>query len=290
MFITLAHRFGNVDRRARDYIKSDQQLMAADVVFTEGGETAASAGRHVEAASMAEHLAFDAFEAGQRKLELYAAAGTGILGALMLALMAFRSADVPKTTPEDASATPPSSVASSGLGLREALQSSELPREVAPVLKVAAELCTDFGRIKNLDDLTRLLPRVADLLDASGLVVWLGNTTGADLRPLIAHGYPAQTLARMPVIPRSADNATAAACRTGSLQIVLARPGTSCGAIVAPLLSPDGCIGALTAEIKDGGEAFDRVQSLAALVAAQLTGVLSASVPAPNRASAQRVS
>src|SRR4030095_12350519 len=28
--------FGNVDRRARDYLKSGQQLMAGDVVFTEG--------------------------------------------------------------------------------------------------------------------------------------------------------------------------------------------------------------------------------------------------------------
>ena len=123
-------------------------------------------------------------------------------------------------------------------------------------------------------------------MDATGLIVWLGNASGADLRPVLAHGYSAQVLARMPTVPRSADNAAAAAYRTGVLQIVLARPGTSAGAIVAPLLSPEGCIGALSAEIAGGGEASDSVQALAAIFAAQLAGVLPATPPeatvAPN--------
>ncbi len=34
---------GNVDRRVRDYLRSGQTLMASDVVFTEGGETAVAA-------------------------------------------------------------------------------------------------------------------------------------------------------------------------------------------------------------------------------------------------------
>src|SRR4029077_14599067 len=40
--------FDGVDKRARDYIKSGQELMAADVVFTEGGQLAATAARQVE--------------------------------------------------------------------------------------------------------------------------------------------------------------------------------------------------------------------------------------------------
>jgi two-component system cell cycle sensor histidine kinase/response regulator CckA len=47
-------------------IKSGQQLMAADVIFTEGGETAATAARQVETARLAEHQAFDASEAKPR--------------------------------------------------------------------------------------------------------------------------------------------------------------------------------------------------------------------------------
>ena len=42
----------------------------------------------------------------------------------------------------------------------------------------------------------------------------------------------------------SGGNAAATAFRTATLQIVLSRPGSSKGAIVAPVLTADGCIGA----------------------------------------------
>jgi GAF domain-containing protein len=88
--------------------------------------------------------------------------------------------------------------------------------------------------------------------------------------------------ARIPSVPRSANNAAAAAYRTATLQIVLSRPGSPKGAVVAPVVSADGCIGVLSAEIRDGGEASETVQALAAIIAAQLAGVL-ASTPAPNQ-------
>jgi len=75
-------------------------------------------------------------------------------------------------------------------------------------------------------------------------------------------------------VPRSANNAAAAAYRSGTLQIVLARPGSSPGALVAPLLSPDGCIGALSAEVAGGGEASDGIQALVTIFAAQLATVI----------------
>ena len=148
---------------------------------------------------------------------------------------------------------------------------------MSPLLKAAADVCTDLGRVQDLDELRNLLGRVARVIEANGAVVWLGSTAGADLRPVLAHGYSTQTLARMAAVPKSADNAAAAAYRTGTLQIVLSQPGGSSGAIVAPLLSPDGCIGALSVEIKGGGETSDSVQALAGIFAAQLAGVLAAS-------------
>ena len=42
--------FGKVDARIREYLKADSRLMAADVVFTEGGEAADGARRHIEEA------------------------------------------------------------------------------------------------------------------------------------------------------------------------------------------------------------------------------------------------
>ncbi len=267
--------FGTVDKRARDYIKSGQQLMAADVVFTEGGETAAAAARQVEAARLAEHQTLDASEAAAQKLEAIAAGASALLAVLAIALL------VPVLRRRDGAAA---GATEATLGLSAppvaaeaaASASSASARAISPILKAAAQLCTDFGRVNNTHDLTVAIARAAHVMDASGMIVWLGSSTGADLRPVLAHGYSEQMLARMPNVPRSADNAAAAAYRTGTLQIVLARPGSSNGAIVAPLLSPDGCIGALSAEITGGGEASDSVQALAAIFAAQLAGVLQA--------------
>jgi hypothetical protein len=144
-------------------------------------------------------------------------------------------------------------------------------------LKAAADLCTEFGRIHDLADLKALLGRAARVMDANGLVVWLGSPAGVDLQPVLAHGYSDQVLSLMRPVPRSADNAAAAAYRSGALQTVMARPGRLLGAIVAPLLSADGCIGALTAEVSDGGEQSEQVQALASIFAAQLAGILAAS-------------
>jgi GAF domain-containing protein len=133
---------------------------------------------------------------------------------------------------------------------------------------------TDLGRVRDVQDFSGLLARVADLLDASGLIVWMGNTAGADLRPVLAHGYTPRVLARIPPVPRLANNAAAAAYRSGLLQIVLASPGGAAGAVVAPIISVDGCIGALSAEIRGGAETSESLQALAAILAAQLANVV----------------
>jgi hypothetical protein len=277
--------FGNVDRRARDYLKSGQQLVAGHVVFTEGGETAAQAGRLIEAARIREYQALNESEAVRRRWQAYALGGAGLVSVIVMALLAFI---VPQRAgaglASDASSGETSG-ADGELMLRDAPPRSadpagHVPRQLVPALKAAAELCTELGRVSDLDDLRKLLVRAAGALDASGLIIWIGSTAGADLRPVLAHGYSAQALARMPAVPRSAENAAAAAYRTSALQIVLSRPGASSGAVVAPLLSPEGCIGALTAEINDRGETSDAVQAFAEIFAAQLASVLASSIPA----------
>jgi hypothetical protein len=49
--------------------------------------------------------------------------------------------------------------------------------------------------------------------------------------------------------------------------------------VVAPILSSDGCIGALSAEIRGGGETSELIQAFATIFASHLAGVL-ASAPA----------
>jgi hypothetical protein len=273
---------GHVDRRAREYLKADQQLMAGDVVFSEGGQTTALAATKVEAARVAEQHALDASESAARRRQRYAAGAGALLAGIVIVLVALGATSSADTAAGTAVRPTPADHSNSALQLHE-----ELPRHSAPAMKAAAELCTEIGRVRDQADLTNLLGRAAGLMDASGLVVWIGNTAGADLRPVLAYGYPAQTVSRMPPVQRSGDNAAAAAYRTGAMQIVLARPGVSNGALVAPLLTPEGCIGALTAEIKTRGETSDTTQALATLFAAQLASVLASSaamIPAESPA------
>jgi CHASE3 domain sensor protein len=272
--------FGDVDKRARDYLRNGEQLMAADVVFTEGGETSSAAAQRVDAARLAEQQAFDAYEARTRRLQAYSLAAAGAFALLAIVILVPRPRES-TISPAGADADP------GGLILRDEVRTpapvDPKPRDAVPALKQAAALCTDFGRVTDIEDLRGLLARSTEMIDASGLVVWLGSVGGADLRPVLAHGYPSEALAQMPAVPRAADNAAAAAYRTGRFQIVMADRGAAHGAVVAPLLSPDGCIGALAAEMRGGGETSDTVQALAAIVAAQLASVLASSVPADEQ-------
>jgi hypothetical protein len=269
--------FDAVDKRAREYIQSGDQLMAGDVIFTEGVETLTSASRQVERARLAEHEALDAREAvvrTQQAVALGAAAGVTGVFVILLAFLPVRPA-VESANQSVGLFKGPVPVEKAEKPLPASTQTESSARTLAAMMRTTAELCTDFGRIRDLSDLKDLLARAAKTMDASGLVVWLGSTSGADLQPVVSHGYSPAVIARMPAVPRNADNAAAAAYRTGALQIVLSRPGGTPGALVAPLLSPEGCVGALSAETRNGGEGSQAVQSLAVIFAAHLAGVFS---------------
>lgn len=261
--------FAGIDRRARDYLTSGQPLMAADVIFTEGGTAAAAAARQIDAARVTAHVATDARQAALRKRQaIVLGVGACLVALVVLLLVPAQAADA--------------GAVSAGLGLDTATPARlepaiDVPKaRPAPDLKVAAALITDLGRVRDAQDFPGLLARGAEMLDASGLIVWLGNVAGADLKPVLAHGYAPDVLARIPPVPRSANNAAAAAYRSGTLQIVLARPGGSTGAVVAPIISVDGCIGALSAETRGGAETSECTQALAAIFAAQLASVVAA--------------
>ena len=266
--------FTAIDTRVRDYLTSGQPLMAGDVIFTEGSDAAATAVRQIETARQAQHQAADVDIAAARKQQTLTAGGAaGIVVFIMLLLI-----PVPRAAAAEAADTRLSLTPSAGatLAVPAPVQAAPVtPQAEGAVLKAATEVATDLGRVRNLDDLTRALGRAADVMDASGLMVWVGSADGADLRPVVAHGYSAAMIEHIRPVPRSGDNAAAAAYRSGTLQIVLSRPGDSTGAVVAPILAADGCIGALSAEIRSGGETSDGVQALAAIFAAHLANVLS---------------
>jgi hypothetical protein len=263
---------GQVDRRAVGYIKSGQEVMAADVVYSEGSQTVAQAANQVDAARALEQQGLDVAERESRRRQAYVAGAAGLLSMGTLLLFAVAPPKVVETVREERVEAPTAPAADQE---EWAIRiQNDVPRHSAPTMIAAADICTELGRVNEQADLIKLLGRAAELMDASGIVIWMGNPAGGDLRPALTYGYPPQTVARMPAVPRNAGNAAAAAYRSAALQIVLTRPGASSGALVAPLLTPDGCIGALSAEIRGRGETSDTTQALVVLFAAQLASVL----------------
>ena len=283
--------FSAIDKRARDYLTSGQPLMAGDVIFTEGSDAAATAVRQIETARQAQHQAAEVETAAVRKQQTLIAGGAaGIVVFIMLLLIPVPRAAAAEAAIDTRVSLTPSAGATLAVPTPAPAPVVPMkPQAQGAVFKAATEVATDLGRVRTLDDLTRVLGRAAEVMDASGLMVWVGSADGADLRPVVAHGYSAAMIAHIRPVPRSGDNAAAAAYRSGTLQIVLSRPGDSTGAVVAPILAADGCIGALSAEIRSGGETSESVQALAAIFAAHLANVLSAAPAAADAAPAADV-
>jgi hypothetical protein len=136
-------------------------------------------------------------------------------------------------------------------------------------LGAAAQLCTDLARVRDTSELQGLLGRAAALLDASGIVVWMGGAGGDVLWPAFSHGYTPQALSKMQALPRDGATPVSVAFRRGLMEVVPAADRTS-GAIVAPILTSGGCAGVMAAEVRGGAEASEAEQALAGIIAAQL--------------------
>jgi hypothetical protein len=143
------------------------------------------------------------------------------------------------------------------------------PPPPAPDLGAVADLCSSLARVQDMRELQSLLERTAKALDATGVIVWMPEGPQGVLRPVLAHGYPPLALSRMGIIHPAADNATAAAFRTKSV-VVVPSEAVASGAVVAPLISSEGCSGAMAVELREGVEATPHVRAVATIVAAQL--------------------
>jgi hypothetical protein len=254
--------FQKVDARAQVLVKSGQLLTAGDAIFSDGMNAIATAGHEVELARTTERQTSETRAAALRARQTLVLASSAALACLIVVVLLF----IPAA--DTVAAAPP---------VAEPLSRITAPvARASAVLTNAAALATDFGRARDSNDLERLLGRAAEALDASGIVVWMGSAEGTTLQPALTHGYSPQTIARIQAMPRSSDNAAAAAYRSGTMQIVLARPGGGNGAVVAPILSADGSVGVFSAEIRGGAEASQGVQALAMIIAAHLASVVAA--------------
>ncbi len=207
-----------VDRRAVDYLKSDQDVMAADVVYSDASHTIGLAANQVDAARALEQQGTDVAEREARRLQAYAVGAAGLFSfgaVLLLTAIPTRRGESAQLEPvqQDTGQHDTRLLSTPEADLALAIE-DDVPRHSAPTLKAASEICTELGRVNDQADLIRLLGRAALLMDASGIVVWMGSMTGGDLRAALAYGYPPQTVARMPAVSRQANNAAASAYRT----------------------------------------------------------------------------
>jgi hypothetical protein len=159
-------------------------------------------------------------------------------------------------------------------------------REAPPTsqLAVLATLCTQLQRAESARDLTAVLGDVAQMLDASGLVLWVWDSTTGSLKAWLSHGYPPQVFAQLPSVRRDDDNAIAAAFRTCDTCVVDKGTGET-GAVVVPLVSGGRCVGTLALELGHGGERRAFVRDASVIVAMLLTRFAEV-LPLPSAATA----
>lgn len=150
-------------------------------------------------------------------------------------------------------------------------------------LEEVAHLCTEFGRVAGREEVRVLLQQASAILDATGVIVWLWDDIAEELRPVLVHGYSDKVLAHLPPVRRDGDNATAAAFRSAATCAV-APTANATGALVVPLLIPEGCAGVLAVELQPGVQAAGPVRAIATILAAALTQLVHRDLPAVRHA------
>jgi hypothetical protein len=296
-------RLRRVDEIAREHALEGQALMASDLVFSDGRDLARRAGSHLELARSLEREATALQQDSQRRTQVASVTMMCVV-ALLVAMLLFPAAatkapllgeesDASAFEPEPALdvvlAHPGSNPVQSPpeVAVTTAAPSDSEPESIVPDLRQAAEVCTDLGRLSDGTELTSVLARAAQVLNASGLVLWVRDETGTGLRAATGYGYTANQLSRLGRVSCESDNATAAAYRTAQLQTVPSEADLP-GAMAVPLLaaSPEtSSVGVFSVEVAPGWETSEAVQATALILAAQLATFVTAD---PLQAQASR--
>lgn len=297
--------FRERDTRVRGYASAGQKLLAADVIFSDSLDAATRIHTSLEGTA----AAAGRDRSSERQLvarNQALAAGGAAAGAILVMLLLTPVRVAPREEePVTLSVRPPAPTApAANLELRptarQAVTAKPAVRTAAapdvapatpavaatpptpppapppgPVLQLdsIARVCTDLARLDDTSAVPSILERTAQALDAPGIVLWVSDADRRELVPIAAHGYPPNVLSRMKELPLSAENATTAAFRTGVLQTVSADGDTN-GAIAAPLVSPGGCLGVMSAEMRHNGEKQPDRLAAAQIVAAQLATII----------------
>lgn len=272
----------SIDSKTREYLAQGESLLAADLIFREGHDSIDAATKMLRVLDAAEQQAAAALRMDLDRQQAGILAGIAVTWLAGLVLL----------TPSGRSAHDDAGVEKLNLLDRTAVDTEPRPADPVPApvpdpisapssqpdLAVVADICGALARTGDAEALRDALARAAAVLEARGIVVWIG--AGEQLFPAIACGYDDRIVARLGPIPRNAANATAAAWRSAQLRTVPA-DATSHGAIVVPLSGVNGCVGVLAAELRDGREQDATTRAVASVLAAQLAAIVPA-WPAPS--------
>ena len=274
--------FRTLDTRVREFVQSGSSLLAADMIFSDGLESTGTASTQVKAALNEELQHRNVSVAALRNRQLAVlGGGAGVILLLMVGLATAGTSAGTSTEPETAAAPPAEPV-------RFEAPLPKARAAVTPRLLSTAQLCGELARVAESRQLPSLLERAAKVLDASGLIVWVAESSRQTLVPALVHGYEEKVVARMGSIHRDANNAAAAAYRSSEVRTVAGDAFTN-GAVIVPLMTSDGCVGVLSAEMKGGSEKDESSQALATIFAAQLATIVAtpAAAAVPVKAAAQ---
>jgi len=265
-----------LDATARESLKGEQSLLAADLIFSAARTSSGGLVTALGGLSAAARQAFAGRRAAIEQQQWAAVSAVAIVWlAGLMALVPMRGSgkrDTGSVNRGLLNLEPPVATAPGARSPEPGLMPSSPPP--SPVdLSAAAEVCASLARTTDTGALREALARAAAVLDARGIVVWIG--AGEELFPALSHGYDERVVERLGPIPRNAANATADAWRTAQMRTVASNQMFD-GALAAPISGVSGCVGVLTAEVRNAREGDPATRAVAAMFAAQLAGIMPA--------------
>ena len=291
-------RLKRLDTEIRNSISQNDQLHAVDLVYTDSPAAGQKIIEALRAGSERDRAAIDAGVTRLTNLRL-AMNGVALLFAVAIAAffgnhisrvgvkapltMAQMIRDLPPAVKPASAATPaPSPAVAAAAPPPPLAPSAPAPVARSTNLPAAAELCVDLSLVLDSSAMPALLDRMATLLDARGIVIWAVDSDGARLRPALSQGYEDRILKKLRPLQIDSDNVTSLAFRTLLAQTVNGATVSDPAAIAIPLMTGSGCVGVMSAELRQNRPHADIVP-MARIVGAQFSTLVAMPEETPRR-------
>ena len=273
------------EKRARLYADRGDSLLASDVIFTEIRDLMALATDQIAAARQSLHRGRDRQLAGLRQEQAALALGAvavWLIIALVLVPVAPAVVKDPSEWRQNLAVALKKPEPVTPAQLVEPVEPAAPVEPGVPVRALASvgEICADLSTLSDVGALSGALERAADVLGASGVIVWVASNDGGTLSPVATHGFDARLVARIGKVGRESSNLTAMAFRENAARVSAATASTP-SAVAVAMCGPSGPVGVLSAELRAGRHADDACVALATIFAAQLA-TLAVPVTAPK--------